>query len=137
MQHTDRKPEDVVLRFFWSLDNQDYDRIPKLFCDDGVWYRRDLVHKGSNEVRQSLADIPPVMPTVHLVTNLQIDRPSPHEARAIFYVTAMRPSSGVGAAPPPWPVELPLVVTLYKADLAIVADEWRIKAMRNDPIFRR
>lgn len=137
MQYTEREPADVVLRFFRSLDDRDYDQIPQLFCDDGVWHRRDIAHKGPDEVRQSLADIPPVTPTVHLVTNLQIDRLSPQEAQATFYVTAFRPSSDIGAAPPPWPIGLPLIVTLYKADLTVVAGQWRFKAMRNRPIFRR
>jgi hypothetical protein len=137
MKHTNSDPADVILRFFRSLDDQAHDRIPNLFCDDGVWHRRDLAHKGPDEVRRSLADIPPVMPTVHLVTNLQMDQSSANEARAVFYVTALRPSAAVDITSTPWGMELPLVVTLYKADLKMVAGEWRIKAIRNDPIFRR
>lgn len=137
MQHNRPDPADVVLRFFRCLDDQDYDQIPKLFTDDGVWHRRGVAINGPSKVRQSLADIPPVMPTVHLLTNLQIDRVSPDEAHAVFYVTAVRSSVGASTGPPPWPMELPLVLTLYKVHLVGVANEWRIKTIQNDPIFRR
>lgn len=136
MQRVPADPADVVLRFFRYLDDQDYSRIPTLFAEDGVWHRRGVGNQGPDQVRQSLADIPPVMPTVHLVTNLQINRVSSNEVHAVFYVTALRSSPGTNS-PPPWPMEMPLLVTLYKAHLVTVADQWRIKAIRNDPIFRR
>jgi hypothetical protein len=136
LQRAPADPADVVLRFFRYLDDQDYGQIPTLFTDDGVWHRNGVANKGPSQVRQSIAEIPPVMPTVHLVTNLQIDHASPIEAHAVFYVTALRSSPGINS-PPPWPMELPLLVTLYKAHLVTDPHAWRIKALRNNPIFRR
>lgn len=129
-------PADVVLRFFRYLDDQDYDQIPKLFADDGIWHRRGVANKGPRQVRQSIADVPPVIPTIHLVTNLQIDQATPDDAHAVFYVTALRSSPGTTSAPP-WPMELPLLVTLYKAHLVAIEDQWRIRSIRNEPIFKR
>jgi hypothetical protein len=127
---------EAILSFFRYLDDQNYDKIPSLFADDGVWHRRDQAIKGPGKVRQSLVDLPIVMPTVHLVTNLQIDPVSATEAHAIFYVMALRPSDILSAGPP-WPMEAPLLVTLYKAHLIFRAGAWRFKTLRNEPIFRR
>jgi SnoaL-like protein len=137
MQSSRSDPADTVLRFFRYLDDQEYDRIPNLFSSDGVWHRRDVATIGPDQIRQSFVDIPPVMPTVHLVTNLQIDQVSPHEAHVAFYVLVLRSSSGVNSASPPWPMEMPLMLTLYKTDLTSASGEWRITKMRNDPVFRR
>jgi limonene-1,2-epoxide hydrolase len=137
MQPSRLEPAEVVLQFFRYLDDQDYELIPELFSDDGVWHRRGVATNGPAQVRQSLADVPPVMPTVHLVTNLQVERVSPHEAHAVFYVTVFRSAADESRASPPWPMELPLMLTLYKVHLVKVANEWLFKAIRNDPIFRR
>ena len=137
MQSSRPDPADTVLQFFRYLDDREYDRIPNLFSSDGVWHRRDVATIGPDQIRQSFVEIPPVMPTVHLVTNLQIDQVSPHQAHAVFYVLVLRSSSGVNSGSPPWPMEMPLMLTLYKTDLTSAAGEWRITMMRNDPVFRR
>ena len=137
MQGACPDPAETVLRFFRYLDDRKYDRIPSLFSDDGVWHRRGVATSGQDQIRRSIVDIPPVMPTVHLVTNLQVDRVSPHEARVVFYVLVLRSSPDASASAPPWPMQLPLMLTLYKVDLATVAGEWRITVMRNDPIFQQ
>lgn len=137
MQSSRPDPADIILRFFRYLDDREYDRIPNLFSSDGVWHRRGVATTGPDQIRQSFVEIPPVMPTVHLVTNLQIDQVSPHQVRAVFYVLVLRSSSGVNSGSPPWPMEMPLMLTLYKTDLTSAAGEWRITMMRNDPVFRR
>lgn len=137
MQSSRPDPADTVLRFFRYLDDREYDRIPNLFSSDGVWHRRGAATIGPDQIRQSFVDIPPVMPTVHLVTNLQIDQASPHEAHAVFYVLVLRSSCGANPGSPPWRMEMPLMLALYKIDLTSVAGEWLITMMRNDPVFRR
>jgi hypothetical protein len=127
---------DTILRFFRHLDEQNYDSIPGLFEEDGIWHRRDFALHGPAQVRQSLAEIPPVMPTVHLVTNLQVDDATPGETRAVFYVTALRPVETV-SAPPPWPMDAPLVVTRYSAHLVQREGRWRFKTLKNSAIFKR
>jgi hypothetical protein len=137
MQSARPDPADTVLQFFRFLDDRDYDRIPGLFSDDGVWHRRGVATSGQDQIRRSFTDIPPVMPTVHLVTNLQVDRVSRHEAHAVFYVLVFRSSPDAGGGGPPWPMRLPLMLTLYKVDLATTANEWRITMMRNTPVFQQ
>jgi hypothetical protein len=134
--HLPNSSSDTVLNFFRYLDDQSYDQIPGLFTEDGVWHRRDQTIRGPKQVRQSLIELPPTMPTVHLVTNLQISDRSGEEAFAIFYVTALRPTEPV-SKPPPWSMELPLLVTRYEAQLALTAGAWKIKMLRNEPVFRR
>lgn len=136
MPNIEAQTSDMVLRFFRHLDDQLYERIPALFAENGEWHRRDKIHKGRAEIRRSLAEVPPVVPTVHLVTNLQFDWTSPTEARATFYVTALRPS-GTVSGPPPWPMDVPLVLMRYEAHLVAAAGTWAIKLLKNRPIFRR
>lgn len=136
MENIEAQPRDTVLRFFRYLDDQEYERIPALFIEDGEWHRRDKILKGHGEIRRSLADVPPIVPTVHLVTNLQFDRASETEVHATFYVTALRPL-GTVSGPAPWPMDLPLLVTRYEAHLVVVAGAWWIKAIKNQPIFKR
>jgi hypothetical protein len=76
------------------------------------------------------------MPTVHLVTNLQIEQASPRRASAVFYVSALRPEAALDGSVP-WPMALPLVVALYSAELVGVVGDWQIKAIRNRIISRR
>jgi hypothetical protein len=132
-----RDPANVVLQFFRYLDDRNYGEIPNLFCNDGVWHRRGVPTKGATQIRRSLSDIPPIMPTVHLVTNLQIEQNSPDQAKAVFYVTVFRSSDNAVPKPPPWPMKLPLSLMLYRAELAHVGDEWLFKSMRNAAIFQR
>jgi hypothetical protein len=129
-------PADTILRFFRHLDEQNYDSIPDLFDEDSIWYRRDLALHGPAGVRQTLTDLPPVMPTVHLVTNLQVDDATPGEVQAVFYVTALRPVESV-SAPPPWPMDTPLVVTRYNAHLVQRHGRWCFKTLKNSAIFKR
>lgn len=126
----------TVLHFFRYLDDQIYEEIPQLFADDGIWYRRDQALHGPAQVRRSLTDLPPIMPTVHLITNLQVETVAPAEARAVFYVTALRPLAPT-STPPPWPMDPPLVVALYKAHLVARGGHWHFKTLQNRPIFRR
>jgi hypothetical protein len=137
MQSSRPGSADTVLRFFRYLDDREYDRIPNLFSSDGVWHRRGVATIGPGQIQQSFVEIPPVMPTVHLVTNLQIDQVSPHEAHAVFYVLVLRSSFGVNLGSTPRPMEMPLMLTLHKTALTTAVGEWRITMMRNDPIFRR
>lgn len=130
-------PANVVLQFFRYLDDRNYVQIPGLFCDDGVWHRRGIPTTGVLQIRQSLSDTPPIMPTVHLVTNLQIEQHSPDQAKAVFYVTVFRSGDEAAPKPPPWPMKLPLTLLLYRAELANVGGEWLLKSLRNDAIFHR
>jgi hypothetical protein len=129
-------PADTILRFFRHLDEQNYDSIPDLFDEGGIWHRRDRALHGPAEVKQSLIELPPVMPTVHLVTNLQVEESAPDEAQAVFYVTALRPVDAV-SEPPPWPMDAPLVVTRYSAHLMHRQGTWRFKTLKNSALFKR
>lgn len=132
-----RDPASLVLRFFRYLDDRNYGQIPDLFCDDGVWHRRGVPTIGPLQIRQSLSDIPPIMPTVHLVTNLQVEQNSSGQAKAVFYVTVFRSGDEAVSKPPPWPMKLPLTLVLYRAELLTVGDEWLFSSLRNEAIFQR
>ena len=132
-----RDPASLVLRFFRYLDDRNYEQIPDLFCEDGVWHRRGVPTIGPMQIRQSLSDIPPVMPTVHLVTNLQVEQNSSGQAKAVFYVTVFRSGDEAVPKPPLWPMKLPLTLVLYRAELLTIGGEWLFSSLRNGAIFQR
>jgi hypothetical protein len=127
----------VVESFFRHIDDEEPLKVSALFAEDGIWQRREEAFKGPAEVLKSLTENPPLMPTCHLTTNFLFTTLSPDEAQVVFYVTAYRSAGGLSKCTRPMPMDVPVVLSLYKAVLVLVDNQWRIKKIESEAIFRR
>ena len=117
--------EQLILRFYWCLDDQLYDELAGLFSETGAWVRLGKELIGPQQIRAAMNERQNWI-TAHVVTNLQITVKSPTEAASSQYVTLYRHEDW-GAKDGPAPVVLPLGILRHRDQLVCVDGTWKFQ----------
>ena len=121
----------LLARLFMALDAHDYDTLAKCFSPDGAWLRQGRTLSGREQIRNTLADTKPATrTTIHVLTNVSIDRQTTNKGTGRFYLAVYRHDSG---SPPPYPVPTPRNLGLSKVDYVLINDEWLLQYLRTGP----
>jgi hypothetical protein len=121
----------LLARLFIALDGHDYDGLTACFAPSGIWLRQGKALCGREQIRTTLVDTkPPTRTTVHVLSNVCVDRGSADRGAGRFYLAVYRHDSN---APPPYSVPMPRNLGLCKVDYVRVDSEWLVIHMQTGP----
>ena len=103
--------QQAVNRFYMGLDSSDMDAVAAAMATEGIWHRQGQALRGSDAVRQALAQRPAGRNTAHLVQNLVVHVESPSSARATYFTLVYRFDAAEPVAAPV-PLGAPLSISL-------------------------
>lgn len=87
--------EQVMHELFYSLDEQQYDRLVTLFEDRGVWHRQGEILAGREDILLALGRRPATQRIRHIISNTFIESHSEEMINVVSYMTAYRFDNGV------------------------------------------
>lgn len=139
-----RTPEEQIVRFFHYLDARRYDRMLDLMTPDAYWVRQGKVHRGREQILQTLQGRHAGMRVRHAVSNVVSDDdeldpawqehrealPVAGAAGSVFtsnYLTAYR-FDDPGSQPPPWRIRAPHKFSVVHTRFVRREDRWLIAA---------
>jgi hypothetical protein len=118
-------------RLFMALDGHDYDSLTECFARDGVWLRQGKTLSGREQLRKVLLETKPATrTTIHVVSNVCIDRQVAESGSGRFYLAVYRHDS---SAQPPYPVPMPRNLGLCKVDYSLADGTWLVQHMQTGP----
>jgi hypothetical protein len=123
--------ESLVVEHAWLVDHKERSRIPDLYTEDCVVIGYGPPLTGREELRAWFAEREkgPVGVTLHIITNLHLERVSPHVidgwASLLFYVA---PSAAQGSV-------LPSSVSTYRDVYVNTDGGWRISRRTMERMF--
>ena len=131
-----REIEQMILRFFLHLDEQEYDQLATLMAPSGTWLRNNVLLKGPGGVREAMRARPVGFTTRHLITNMAIDVVDDDHADATYYLTVFAHSGDVKPTGP-LKMEHPVHVSIVRQAVARTGDGWRVAALSAEATFHR
>jgi len=143
MQDLNVVAQNLLNRFCRALDSSQYDQLLACFSANGTWLRMGKPLTGHAEILRELTDNrPATLKTIHLVSNVVIDRqegPVASEQDALgqsasgqFYMVAYRQDS---AAPPPYPMPKPTVIGVCPVEIVRTQEGWLLKFLQVGPFL--
>ncbi len=121
----------LLARLFMGLDGHDYDALTNCFAPDGSWLRQGKTLSGREQLRKVLSETKPATrTTIHVVSNVCIDRQTADSGLGRFYLTVYRHDSD---SPPPYPVPVPKNLGLCKIEYRLVDGTWLVQHMQTGP----
>lgn len=63
----------LLMKFFRSLDEHDYETCLALFVEDAIWERKDAALKGREQIRAVLDARPRSVVICHQISNVEVD----------------------------------------------------------------
>ena len=126
----------LIYRFFFYLDEQEYDELTALMAPTGVWHRNGKALKGPEGVMEAMKMRPVGFTTRHLITNIMVDVDGADRAQATFYMTVFV-HTGDARPSGPLPIELPLHCSVFSETFVRTAQGWRIAELEGSATFHR
>jgi len=125
--------QNLLNRFCHALDVSNYDALLACFAPDGTWVRLGKRLTGHSEILHELTgNRPKTLKTIHLVSNVIIDKRTEESAAGQFYMVAYRHDS---ATPPPYPVPKPTVIGMCPVELTLTRNQWLLKFLQVGPFL--
>lgn len=128
--------QDVFNRFFLHLDESRYAELAALMAPGGTWLRQGTLLKGRDAILAALETRPANFLTVHMVSNLIVDGVSGEHLEGGFNATVFAHDVGAGETMP-YPMDLPNVVSRYRAAARRIDGTWLIASLAGQYVFRR
>jgi hypothetical protein len=128
--------QDVILRFFLHLDEQEYEPLAQLMAPEGTWLRNGVLLKGPEGVLEAMRARPAGFTTRHLITNIIIDASGEDRADATYYMTVFV-HTGEARPAGPVPIDLPFHVSVFREKFARTPQGWRIAELSGTATFNR
>lgn len=127
------KANEIVVRFFRHLDEQNYEALVGLLSEDAVWVRLNQPLNGPKEVLAALSRRNPERVTCHVLTNFTVDREP-----GGFHVSAlMLGTHGVRDKTGPALFEGLAAIRRINAKLALESSNLKISRLEDTLIFKR
>ncbi|HEX4408559.1 MAG TPA: nuclear transport factor 2 family protein [Xanthobacteraceae bacterium] len=121
----------LLARLFMALDAHDYDTLGHCFAPEGSWLRQGKTLSGREQIRKTLLDTKPATrTTIHVVSNVCIDRQIAQSGTGRFYLTVYRHDS---SSPPPYAVPTPRNLGLCQVDYVLTGSAWLIRHLQTGP----
>ena len=121
----ERRCGHTVVEFTVAFDLGDFDRMSRMFADDGVWKRQDGDVVGMSQLQQLMRSRPAGLFVRHVLTNMQTTFLSAADAVVESYVTVYR--HDFPAEPRrPAPLNGPNLVGRYRDQLSLREHGWKL-----------
>ncbi len=127
--------EQLLSRFFFSLDHFDYDGLLALTSEDFRWHRQGKILNGHSAVRDALGDRPATRRTAHILSNTFIAQADAVRALTESCITAYRSDDADPQGGPvtiAGPSRINRVSTRFERNSA---NHWLIVEQKLVPIF--
>jgi hypothetical protein len=126
--------EQLVHRFYQSLDAGEFTTLSQLFRDGGIWFRQGKKLEGPQAVLSAMDDRPAGRKTAHLVQNFVLDIESSERAVARYFTLVYRCDSE-DANPGPAPIDRPLAISMNYDILIKDQQGWRLAEKKSERRF--
>jgi hypothetical protein len=124
----------LSIAFVNALDHREYDRVPLLFTEDGVFDRMGQAFEGRAAIKAWLPTRPEKLTMRHVLTNFELTSASDSEMHGITYFTVYRVME---AGDGPFPLEGPDSVGEYRDVLKREGGKWLIARRQIKMVFQK
>jgi hypothetical protein len=124
----------LSIAFVNALDHREYDRVPPLFTEDGVFDRMGHAFEGRAAIRTWLPTRPEKLTMRHVLTNFELKPVSDTEMHGVTYFTVYRVlESGEG----PFAFNGPDSVGEYRDVIKREGGEWLLALRQIKMVFQK
>ena len=120
-----RHCEHTVVAFTAAFDVGDFNRMARLFAEDGVWKRQDGDVVGMSQLQQLMRSRPAGLFVRHILSNMRTTFLSATDAVVESYVTVYR-HDFPGSVLQPAPLNGPNLVGRYRDQLSLRGQGWKL-----------
>lgn len=127
--------QQLLHRFFYCLDQSDYDGLLALFDPNGVWHRQGVALRGHAAMREAIQKRSATQRIRHVLTNVLVHKHDEHVAGVGGYMAVYRfdngqPQDGLVT------IDGPSQLYTVRATIRIAADDATLVALNITPEFR-
>lgn len=127
--------QQLVFRYFYCLDELDYEGMLRLLSPDIHWSRLGIESRGIDEVRASLQGRSTTRRIRHVLTNNVMLERQGDRARGICYITSYMFENHQPVTEPPR-IRSPFLMNVLHCGFTRRPEGWRISELKLDIQFR-
>lgn len=128
--------EALCNRFYYCLDQFDYEGLVALMTPDGVWIRRGLAMRAGPEVLKVMAERSTTQTIVHQLTNMSSQVTAPDAVTVRAYMIAFNHDDGVKPTGPA-PLSGPSLIAPISFEARRTDQGWRLAKIDYTYLFRK